>query len=264
MKKRLDQLLVELEYFDSREKAKRMILAGQILIDDKVVDKPGVSIKTDQTIRVKSQQKYVSRGGDKLESVFKVVQFNIKDLTFMDVGSSTGGFTDFLLQKGADFVYAVDVGTNQLAWKLRNDERVHSLEKTHIKKLTLDMIPKQVDGFVIDVSFISLQTVLPLLPKFAKPSHFIVPMMKPQFEVGRDCVGKHGVVKDEPAIYQSILRTWETLEELSYGVKKLDFSKVAGPKGNVEYFFYAEMNEISVDKQLISEVIQARQKHFAK
>ncbi|MCO4780934.1 MAG: TlyA family RNA methyltransferase [Candidatus Cloacimonetes bacterium] len=264
MKKRLDQLLVELNYFDSREKAKRMILAGQVLIDDKVIDKPGMSIKEDQTIRVKSQQKYVSRGGDKLESVFKVVQFEVKNLKFMDVGSSTGGFTDFLLQNGAHSVYAVDVGTNQLAWKLRNDDRVHSIEKTHIKKLTVDQISNAVDGFVIDVSFISLQTVLPLLPKFARSNHFIVPMMKPQFEVGRESVGKHGVVKDETAIYQSILKTWDTLESLSYGVKKLDFSKVAGPKGNVEYFFYAEMNQTSVDRDLINQVITARQAHFSK
>ncbi|MCJ8345881.1 TlyA family RNA methyltransferase, partial [bacterium] len=176
MKIRLDQYLVELELFDSREKAKRMILAGQVLVDDKVVDKPGVSIKKDQQIRVKSQQKYVSRGGDKLESVYNSVRFEIDGLRFMDVGSSTGGFTDFLLQNGADYVYAVDVGTNQLAWKIRNDNRVLSLEKTHIKHLKIDQIPEAVDGFVIDVSFISLQTVLPLLPKFAKSSHFIVPM----------------------------------------------------------------------------------------
>ncbi|PCJ19622.1 MAG: TlyA family rRNA (cytidine-2'-O)-methyltransferase [Candidatus Cloacimonadota bacterium] len=264
MKKRLDQYLVELQLFDSREKAKRMILAGQVLVDDKIIDKPGTSIKVDQKIRVKSQPKYVSRGGDKLESVFKSVQFEIKNLKFMDVGSSTGGFTDFLLQNGANFVYAIDVGTNQLAWKLRNDSRVLSLEKTHIKHLQKEAILNQVDGFVIDVSFISLQTVLPLLPKFAKASHFIVPMMKPQFEVGKDFVGKHGVVKDEKAIYSAILRTWNKLESLSYGIKKLDFSKVAGPKGNVEYFFYAQMNQSSVHKSLIDEIIQQRQKYFSK
>ncbi len=236
-KVRLDVYLVEKGLVDSREKARGLILAGQVMVNQIVVDKAGFSIKGDELVELRSQPRYVSRGGDKLESVWQELGFLVEGLTFLDVGASTGGFTDFLLQNGALKVFALDVGSNQLAWKLRQDSRVVSLENTHIRDLSPDNLPFIADACVIDVSFISLSRVIPYLPSLLKPNHFVVPMFKPQFEVGRQNIGKGGIVRDKEAIVSALIRFCTEVGGLGYTVTQAAFSRLAGQKGNIEYFF---------------------------
>ena len=200
MKKRLDLILVERGLFDTREKAKREIMAGNVIVNEQAVTKAGTNFKdTDElSIRIKDRLKYVSRGGLKLEKAIKIWNLDFKDKIILDIGASTGGFTDCALQNGAKRVYGVDVGTNQLDWRLKNDERVVSIEETHIKDLTPeDVENSKVDFIVIDVSFISLTKVIPYLEKFLSENGQVVMLIKPQFEVGREKIGKNGVVIDE-------------------------------------------------------------------
>ena len=189
MRERLDVLLVQKGFFETREKAKRAVMAGLIIVDDKKIEKPGTQIKLNKepNIRIKGEvMKYVSRGGMKLEKAIEVFSMNLKDKIVLDVGASTGGFTDCSLQNGASFVYAVDVGTNQLDWKLRNDSRVKSIENMHIKNLsTQDLDDSGVDYIVMDVSFISITKVFEYLTKFMKEDSKLMALIKPQFEVGR-------------------------------------------------------------------------------
>ena len=249
----------------SREKSRGLILAGQVLVNGLCVSKAGALFADSDEITVKSLPKYVSRGGDKLESFHKFACFKIRDLVFMDVGSSTGGFTDFLLQNGALRVYAVDVGTNQLAYQLRQDERVVSLEKTHILKLKPSSVPETIQGFVCDLSFISLNLVLPHLKNFADDSHFLILLVKPQFEVQRGQVGKGGVVRERDDIFQAILKVRGTLLELGYGVEKVEFSRVAGPKGNVEFFLLGRASGPDlITESNILEKIREKEEYFAK
>jgi len=180
-----------------------------------------------------------------MESFHKISKFPIQDFVFMDVGASTGGFTDYLLQNGAARIYAVDVGTNQLAYSLRQNQKVVCLEKTHIKSLQPIQIPEPIDGFVCDVSFISLDRVIPLLKKFGKTPHFFVLLVKPQFEVQKEQVGKGGVVRHRSDILQALLKIASVLYEEDYGIEGVEFSRVAGPKGNVEFFFWASSDSSS-------------------
>ncbi len=197
LKKRIDLLLVEKELISSRPRAKAMIMAGKVLVNDTVVDKPGSLVETNACIIVKQDDNpYVSRGGIKLEKALKTFPICVKNLICLDIGASTGGFTDCLLQFGAKKVYAVDVGYGQLAWKLRKDDRVVVIERSNIRYLAHGAIKEQVDMVVADTSFISLKTVIPAAEKFMRAGTGVLALIKPQFEAGKENVGKGGVVKD--------------------------------------------------------------------
>ncbi|MCR4840754.1 MAG: TlyA family RNA methyltransferase [Lachnospiraceae bacterium] len=247
MKKRLDVLLVEQGLAESREKAKVMIMAGDVFVGDSREDKAGSMFPEDVKIEVRGKKlKYVSRGGLKLE---KAVEFNSLDLTgltCMDVGSSTGGFTDCMLQNGAVKVYAVDVGTNQLAWKLRQDPRVVSMEKTNIRYVTPEDIGEPVDFVSIDVAFISLTKVLGPVKELMKDGAEIVCLIKPQFEAGREKVGKKGVVRDKDTHIEVIKEILSFSQALGFEILSLTYSPVKGPEGNIEYLLYMKKNEEAV------------------
>ncbi|MGL4988717.1 MAG: TlyA family RNA methyltransferase [Cetobacterium sp.] len=247
MKERIDVLLVEKGFYETREKAKRAIMAGLVIVNDKKIDKPGTSIRIDDEpiIRVKGDAcKYVSRGGMKLEKAIDVFNLNLENKIVLDVGSSTGGFTDCSLQNGATFVYAVDVGTNQLDWKLRKDERVKSLENTHIKDLELsDLNNQKVDYIVMDVSFISITKVIEHLIKFFKDETKLMALIKPQFEVGKENIEKGGIVKDSKKHIMAIEMVIEEAKKSGLRLKALDFSPITGTKGNVEYISIFELGE---------------------
>lgn len=239
MKERLDVLLVEKGFFETREKAKRAIMAGNVIVNDKRIDKAGTSIKIDEepNIRVKGDTcKYVSRGGLKLEKAISVFNLDFNGKTVLDIGASTGGFTDCALQNGAKFVYSVDVGTNQLDWKLRNDERVKSLENTHIKDLTEENLDNSnIDMMVMDVSFISITKVFEHLVKFFHGDTKLMALIKPQFEVGRENIEKGGIVRDSKKHLMAINSVIEAGKEHGLTLKALDYSPITGTKGNVEY-----------------------------
>ena len=219
MKKRLDLILVERELFETREKAKREIMAGNVIVNEQVVTKAGTMLKDNDelNIRIKDKLKYVSRGGLKLEKAIKTWDLDFKDKSVLDIGASTGGFTDCALQNGAKCVYSVDVGKNQLDWKLRNDERVLSLEEMHIKDLKEeDINNEKVDFIVIDVSFISLTKVIPYFKKFLAKTGKIVMLVKPQFEVGREKIGRNGVVENEEYHDEAIKKIISFSKECGY------------------------------------------------
>lgn len=236
---RLDIALVKRGLADSRERAKRIIMAGLVRVNGTLVDKPGRMIDPESEITIHEKYPpYVSRGGVKLESALEHFNIDVKGLTLMDVGASTGGFTDCLLQRGAKKVIAVDVGYGQLHWKLRNDERVKILEKTNIRYITSEDLAEEIDGATIDVSFISLRLVIPPVTKILKPSSFIVALIKPQFEVGKGKVGKGGVVKDPILHHQVINEISEFSKSMDWDVKGIFESPLPGPKGNLEFFIY--------------------------
>ncbi|WP_319203508.1 TlyA family RNA methyltransferase [uncultured Ilyobacter sp.] len=256
MKERLDVLLVEQGFFETREKAKRAIMAGIVIVDDKKIEKPGTQIKIDKEpeIRIKGQAlKYVSRGGLKLEKAIEVFDLNMKDKIVLDIGASTGGFTDCALQNGAKYVYSADVGSNQLDWKLRNDERVKSIENTHIKDLKLeDVDGNKADYLVMDVSFISITKVFEHLIKFMKNDSELMALIKPQFEVGRENIEKGGIVKDFKKHKMAIEKIIEAANSHGLYLKSLDYSPITGGKGNVEYLSIFSLengnNEIDIDE----------------
>lgn len=240
MKRRLDVLLVERGLVESRQRAQQLIRAGQVLVEEQVVDKPGARVAQDAAIRLRATLPYVSRGGLKLEAALARFRVEVAGKVALDVGASTGGFTDCLLQHGAVRVYAVDVGYGQLAWKLRQDPRVVILERTNIRYLTA--LPEPVDLATVDVSFISLELVLPTVIKLLKPQGEIVALIKPQFEAGREQVGKGGVVKD-PAVHRAVLRKilgWARDHRLA--VRGLMRSPLLGPAGNVEFFVHLSLD----------------------
>lgn len=245
MKERLDILLVQGGYAHSREKAKAIIMAGSVFVDGQREDKAGVSFDPDKVhIEVKgSQQKYVSRGGLKLEKA--VAQFNLmfKDFVCMDIGASTGGFTDCMLQNGARKVYSVDVGHGQLDWKLRNDERVICMEKTNFRYMQPGDIQDKLDFASVDVSFISLTKILLPARALLADEGEMVCLIKPQFEAGRDKVGKKGVVR-EPEIHEEVIRKIiDYADFIGFDVLHLDFSPIKGPEGNIEYLVHIRKNE---------------------
>ena len=245
MKKRLDLILVEREFFETREKAKREIMAGNIIVNEQVVIKAGTMFKDNDelNIRVKDKLKYVSRGGLKLEKAIKAWDLDFSDKLVLDIGASTGGFTDCALQNGARRVYSVDVGKNQLDWKLRNDEKVVSLEEMHIKDLKEEDIEnKKVDFIVIDVSFISLTKVIPYLKKFLAQSGKIVMLVKPQFEVGREKIGRNGVVENEEYHNEAIKKIISFSKEEGYELIGVEDSPIKGAKGNKEFLMLIKSN----------------------
>lgn len=235
-KTRLDLVVVEKGLAASRPRAKALIMAGKIYVNGQLIDKPGSLIYPNATIVLKGQDlPYVSRGGLKLEKALQEFEIHVDDWTCLDVGASTGGFTDCLLKHGAGMVYAVDVGYGQFAWELRNDPRVILIERTNIRHLPPATIPSPVDLVVIDVSFISLKIVVPAVLKFLKKGSMIATLIKPQFEVGKGLVGKGGVVKD-PEQHRSVVQGLSTFfQGLDFTVQPPVPSPIKGPKGNTEF-----------------------------
>jgi 23S rRNA (cytidine1920-2'-O)/16S rRNA (cytidine1409-2'-O)-methyltransferase len=238
---RLDQLLVQRNLADSREQAQRLIRAGMVSVGEQVSSKPGHQFKDDVDIFVKQKEKYVSRGGLKIEGANKEFQFDLTGAICLDIGSSTGGFTDFMLQNGASKVYAVDCGTNQLHYKLREDDRVVVMENTNARYITHEDIPDMADFCSIDTSFISLTNILPPLKNLMKPGGHIISLIKPQFEAGKDQVGKGGVVRD-PAVHEEVIEKVKKFgtEELGFKWIGLCTSPIKGPAGNIEFLAYWE------------------------
>ena len=244
IKKRLDVLLVEQGYADSRTKAQAIIMSGQVYVDGQKADKPGISYEESVSLEVRGATcPYVSRGGLKLEKALR--DFGIQPLDYVcsDSGASTGGFTDCLLQQGAKKVFAIDVGYGQLDWKIRSDPRVVVMERTNVRYVTPEDLGEPLDLSVIDVSFISLKIVLPVIKTFLKPEGQVVCLIKPQFEAGKEKVGKKGVVRD-PATHQEVLDNFVLLaNELAFKILGLTFSPVKGPEGNIEFLAHLTLSD---------------------
>ncbi len=238
-KTRLDTLLVSKGLAESREKTRSLILAGDVLVNGERISKAGTFVNPDAVLEVVKRNPFVSRGGLKLAGALKEFNLNVADMSAIDVGASTGGFTDCLLQNGAGIVYAVDVGYGQVDWKLRNDPRVVLMEKTNIRYLDRRSIGHDIDIAVIDVSFISLTKVIPKVIGLLKPGGLIVALIKPQFEVGKKDIGKGGVVKDKALHNEVIEKIKQDFRESGLSVKGVTESHPAGPKGNIEYFIHA-------------------------
>lgn len=238
---RLDQLVVQRNLADSREQAQRLIRAGMVSVGEQVSSKPGHQFKDDVEISVKQKEKYVSRGGLKIEGAHQEFNFDLTDAICLDIGSSTGGFTDFMLQNGATKVYAVDCGTNQLHYKLREDDRVVVMENTNARYITNEDIPDMADFCSIDTSFISLTNILPPLKNLMKPGGHIISLIKPQFEAGKDQVGKGGVVRD-PAVHEEVIEKVKKFGTETLGFKWVGLctSPIKGPAGNIEFLAYWE------------------------
>jgi len=255
-KERLDVLLVQLGLANSRELAKAYIMAGNVYVDGQKEDKAGTKVAVNADIEVKgSQMKYVSRGGYKLEKAINEFGVQLEGKICLDIGASTGGFTDCMLQNGASKVYAIDVGYGQFAWKLRNDERVVCLEKTNVRYVTHEQVPDEGDFASIDVSFISLTKVLPAVLGVLGPNGQLVCLIKPQFEAGREKVGKKGVVRDINVHREVIEMIVNYVRAQNLGILALDFSPIKGPEGNIEYLIYLDksrtgMTEEEVTKRL--------------
>ena len=244
MKQRLDILLTEKNFFDSRARAKSMIMAGKILVNGQKIDKAGTLIPVDSEIRVLGDDlPFVSRGGLKLQKALDVFKINLVGKMAADVGASTGGFTDCMLQRGAKMVYAIDVGYGQLAWKLRRDLRVVNKERTNIRNVTQRDFYYGLPEFVsIDVAFISLEKVLPVVFDILKDSGEVIALIKPQFEAGREHVGKKGVVRDKKIHMAVIEKVLNFAADVGFKICGLDFSPVKGPEGNIEYLVYLTKN----------------------
>lgn len=238
-KERLDVLLTEKGLFDSRTKAQAVIMAGEVLVDDQKLDKPGTMVKTGcEDHSPAKRNALVSRGGYKLEKALEVFPISLQDKVVADLGASTGGFTDCALQHGARKVFAIDVGYGQLAWKLRQDPRVINRERTNVRYLEADSLGELVDVFTIDVAFISLDKVLPSAYKIVKNDGIGIALIKPQFEAGRNKVGKKGVVRD-PAVHIEVIKNVvDEARTLGFVPLGLNFSPIRGPEGNIEYLFY--------------------------
>lgn len=239
-KKRVDTLLVERGLCDTREKAKRFIMAGIVYTNDERIDKPGMKVATTLPLRVKgSDMPYVGRGGLKLEHALRVFNIQPQNKRMVDVGSSTGGFTDCALQNGASLSYAIDVGYNQLAWKLRQDERVIVMERTNFRYVTEDDFTQGLPNFAtIDVSFISLTLIFPVLKKILANESDIIALIKPQFEAGKDKVGK-GIIHDPKTHQEVIENICDFVEASGFVIHNLHYSPITGSKGNIEYLLHA-------------------------
>lgn len=242
---RLDQVVFSKGYAESREKAKAFIMAGVVYVNNQKADKPGMTVKPTDNIEVRENPlKYVSRGGLKLEKAMQSFDLKLDNMVCADIGASTGGFTDCMLQNGATKVYAIDVGYGQLAWKLRTDERVVNLERTNFRYVTEKEIPLPLDFASIDVSFISLSIIIPALVPLLKQGGKAVCLIKPQFEAGKEKVGKKGVVRD-PAVHKEvILKILDVMQQNSLSVLGLDYSPVKGPEGNIEYLILVQKNMV--------------------
>ena len=253
-KERLDVLLVKRGLAESRDKAKAIIMTGNVFVEEQREDKAGSTFAEDAQIRIKgTPMKYVSRGGYKLEKAMELWHVPLQDKLCMDVGSSTGGFTDCMLQNGAVKVYAIDVGTNQLAWKLRQDERVVSMEKTNIRYVTPEDIADPIDFSSIDVAFISLTKVLIPVWNLLKNGGRVVCLVKPQFEAGREKVGKKGVVRDKKVHEEVVCHIMTYALSMGFEILGLSYSPIKGPEGNIEYLLYIEKPQ---DAQALTEIAE--------
>lgn len=240
-KKRLDIALFEQGFAESREKAKALIMSGIVYVNGQKELKAGREVKPYDGIEVRgSTLKYVSRGGLKLERAMETFPIDLDGKFCMDIGASTGGFTDCMLQNGASKVYAIDVGYGQLAWKIRSDERVVNLERTNFRYVTREQVPEEIDFASVDVSFISLKLILPVMFELLKSDGQAVCLIKPQFEAGRENVGKKGVVRDPNVHCEVIERVVGFAEEFGFSVLGLDHSPVKGPEGNIEYLMFLQ------------------------
>lgn len=262
MKERLDVLLVKGGFAESREKAKAIIMSGNVFVNNNREDKAGQTFDKKAIIEVRGNTlKYVSRGGLKLEKAMANFDVSIDGKICMDVGASTGGFTDCMLQNGAVKVYSIDVGHGQLAWKLRQDERVVCMEKTNIRYVTNEDIPDLIDFSSIDVSFISLTKVLGPVRNLLADNGQVVCLIKPQFEAGREKVGKKGVVRDKNVHIEVIEMVVEFAKSIGFNVLNLDFSPIKGPEGNIEYLLHIEKGENAdtinkTDLDLINKIVE--------
>lgn len=245
-KKRLDVLLFEKGMAESRQKAQAIIMSGQVFVDEQRVDKAGAAVDEGARIEVRGQTlDYVSRGGLKLEKAMSTFPISLKGAVCADIGASTGGFTDCMLQNGAVKVYAVDVGYGQLAWKLRSDERVVCMERTNARYLTREQISEALDFVSIDVSFISLHLILPAVRALLSKDGQVVCLVKPQFEAGREKVGKKGVVRD-PQVHLEVLEQFlRHAAEADFTVKGITFSPIRGPEGNIEYLGFLQAGALA-------------------
>lgn len=265
-KTRLDVLLTERGLAESRQKAQAVIMAGHVFVAGQRVDKPGTAVLSDAPIEVRGHTlPYVSRGGLKLEKAMKTFPITLTDKICADIGASTGGFTDCMLQNGARKVYAVDVGYGQLAWSLRSDERVVCMERTNARYLTHEQIPEELDFASVDVSFISLKLILPPLCGLLRQGGHVACLVKPQFEAGKEKVGKKGVVRD-PAVHLEVLEHFlDYAKESGFTVLGLTYSPIRGPEGNIEYLGYLEKGdwqECTFDlKALVAESHETLKEH---
>lgn len=245
-KQRLDTAVFEAGYAESREKAKAIIMAGLVYVNNQKSDKPGTTVKPDDVIEFRGNApKYVSRGGLKLEKATQNFGFSLENCICADIGASTGGFTDCMLQNGAVKVYAIDVGYGQLAWKLRTDERVVNLERTNFRYVTEEQVPDLLDFCSVDVSFISLSLIVPVMRRLMKDSGQAVCLIKPQFEAGKEKVGKKGVVRDPAVHIEVIEKIIGIVLECGFKVLNLDYSPIKGPEGNIEYLIHLEKSDVS-------------------
>ncbi len=258
-KERLDVILYNRGFFESREKAKAAVMAGMVYVNGERCDKPGLSFDPGCEIEIKGNPiPYVSRGGLKLDKAIKEFGITLEGLTCVDVGASTGGFTDVMLKNGAAKVYAVDVGYGQLAWELRNDPRVVCMERTNFRYVTSEQIKEPIDFGSADVSFISLKLILPPLKALLKPEGRVVCLIKPQFEAGREKVGKKGVVRD-PKVHEEVINeVIRSATEMGFSVMGLTWSPITGPEGNIEYLLYLANGMHDENKNInASEVVRS-------
>ena len=256
-KKRADVILHEKGLVESREKGKRIIMEGSVFIGDVRVDKPGEKYGMDVDIQIRSNPlKYVSRGGLKLEKAMDVFDLNLKDTVCMDMGASTGGFTDCMLQSGASKVYSVDVGYGQLDWKLRSDPRVVVHERTNIRHMNVEAIPDRMDFISIDVSFISLKLILPVAYRILKDQGSLVALVKPQFEAGREKVGKKGIVREKSTHREVVEKVLAFSRDIGFYPHGLAFSPITGTTGNIEFLLLLKKQEAHLDDKEIDQVIE--------
>ncbi len=263
---RLDTYITEKGFAPSRERAKALIMAGVVYVDNQKEDKAGTMISETQTVEVRGADiKYVSRGGLKLEKAIESFSVALSDKVCMDIGASTGGFTDCMLQNGAKKVFAVDVGYGQLAWKLRCDERVVNMERTNIRYVMADDIGTTLDFASVDVAFISLRLVLPVAYNLLKDDGEVVALIKPQFEAGKEKVGKKGVVKDKEVHKEVVSEIYDFATENGFGVLGLDFSPIKGPEGNIEYLIHLKKNaENTVLREKCDEIVELSHENLDK
>lgn len=255
---RLDRLVESRGIAESRERARAIIMSGAVFVDGKRADKPGMMVLPDAKLEVHGNPlRYVSRGGLKLEKALRIFEVDPSGKICIDCGASTGGFTDVLLQNGAGRVYAVDVGYGQLAWKIRQDSRVVNLERCNLRYLTQEQIPEMLDLAVMDVSFISIRKILPVIQSFLKQGADFICLIKPQFEAGRDQVGKNGVVRD-PAVHARVIcDCLAASREMGYSVMGLDFSPIRGPEGNIEFLVHLKNGCFSAPEPDVEAVVSA-------
>lgn len=265
MKKRADILLVEKGFAESREKAKALILSGNVYVNNQKIEKAGELIDCNAQIVIKEQLKYVSRGGLKLEKALNFFNINVSGKIALDIGASTGGFTDCLLQSGAKKVYCVDVGYGQLAWKLREDPRVINFEKTNFRYFEREKIPDKIDIVVCDVSFISLTLIANKIKEFMEVNTEGVLLIKPQFEAGREEVGKKGVVRSAQTHIRVIKKVVDCYFDLGISIKGLTYSPIKGPEGNIEYLLYLKREDFPqnfLNDENIKEVVSEAFTHL--